>query len=235
MHSNVAQHASAEEYRAFHRERIATLRALIERHVPQRVAHALDVGGGGDAGGLGEWLREEKAGTLHAVDTGDDAARARELGIDAHRCDIDREPLPFDDASMQLIIFSSVIEHLFNPHFALREIVRVMAPQALLILEAPNAVSLGRRLAALRGRNPFAQFHAYNFLEDKAFMVHCSVFYTPGEIRARLGAGFEILEEGYGMHHPPQNALKRALRLSCAKMIPSTSDWFYVAARKKTA
>ena len=80
-------------------------------------------------------------------------------------CDIESEPLPFDSASLDAVIFTEVIEHLWHdPLFALGEINRVLKPRGTLILSTPNFTCLRHRLNFLRGRidqvieHPFVSF-----------------------------------------------------------------------------
>ena len=47
------------------------------------------------------------------------------------------EPLPFDDESFDAVLFSEVLEHLFDVHGALAELNRVLKPGGLLLLTTP--------------------------------------------------------------------------------------------------
>jgi len=206
---------------------------LLERHVPQRVERALDAGGGGDVAGLGALLRERFAGEVHAVDLGPDVEQARRHGVLAVECNIDQGPLPYPDGWFDLVTFASVIEHLYNPAFAVAELARVTRPGGLLVIEAPNAVALGRRLDVLRGRNPFEWFNRYNALENKGQMLHCAVFYTAEEIEQMLAAeGLSVVEQAYCMHDPPCGPVKRLLRETAFRIRPGLGDCFFVVARK---
>ncbi len=222
-----------EEYRRFHHKRRRALLELLSKHVPEKVDRCLDIGGGGDVFGLAEILRERFAGELFAVDQGDDVARGAAHGIHTTACNVDNEPLPYEVGSIDLILFASVIEHLYNPHHVIGEIARVLRPAGVLVVEAPNAVSFGRRLDALFGRNPFRWFNEYNALENKAFMVNCSVFYTAEEVGSLLSPRFDLLERRFAMHNPPVNPVKAALRAVIARAMPRASDCFFVVARRR--
>ena len=226
-------HADRDAYQAFHRERHQMIASLLEAHVPERKTRLLDIGGGGDVGALSTLLRERIASEMFAVELEGDVERARERGVTAHDCDVDESPLPFADEFFDVILFASVIEHLYSPHRVLREIERVLRPGGLLLLEAPNAVSLGRRIDALTGQNPFRWFNEYNAFKRHARMEYCSVFYTAEEVAVLLAESFEIVEIRYGMHLPPANIVKRAIRKLCATLWPRTSDCFAVLARRK--
>ena len=229
----MGMHASRDDYQRFHATRRRTMIALLREHVSHVLERGLDVGGGGDVAGLGRPLQENFVTRLYAVDQGEDVEAGRARGVQTEACDIDREPLPFPSEYFDLVLFASVIEHLYNPRFALNEIERVLRPGGWLVLEAPNAVSLGRRLDALAGRNPFRWFNEYNALRDKAPMEYCSVFYTAEEAEALLGDHFEIVARRYAMHNPPINPLKGLLRSTAATLNPRLSDCFFLLARRR--
>jgi SAM-dependent methyltransferase len=221
-----------DEYKRFHRRRHAMLLDLLDRHVPNKVDRALDVGGGGDVAGLGGVLRDRFAGEVHAVDLGADVDEGRRQGIRAVECDIDRQPLPYPGGHFGLVVFASVIEHLYNPAVALAELARVTRPGGTLILEAPNAVALGRRLDALMGRNPFEWFNLYNAIGAKARMDHCAVFYTVEEVGQILVNNFTILDRRYCMHDAPSGVFKKLAREFMFRIRPRMADCFAVAARR---
>jgi len=192
----------------------------------------LDIGGGGDVAGLHDVIAERFAGEMHAVDQGADVQMGRDKGLNVQRCDIDVEALPYPDGFFDVVLFMSVIEHLYFPRHAVDEIARVLKPGGLLFLETPNAVAMGRRLDALLGRNPFRWFNEYNAIGNKAPMVCCSVFYTAEEIERLLSGPFEILERRYAMHDPAAGLLKRIMREIAFCVRPSLGDCFSVVARR---
>ena len=64
------------------------------------------------------------------------------------RLDLD-EPLPFCDASFELVVCGDGIEHLENPFAAFREFARVLGDPGTLIVATPNYLNLERRLKFL--------------------------------------------------------------------------------------
>jgi SAM-dependent methyltransferase len=224
-------HASREDYQHFHRRRYRVLTALLDRHAPKDGVRCLDVGGGGDITGASELLRARFA-ELHAVEQGADVEEGRRRGVETRAVDVDREPLPYPDAHFDLVLFTSVIEHLYNPRGVVDEIARVLRPGGVLVLEAPNAVALGRRLDAVLGRNPFRWFNRYNAVEGRAPLELCSIFYTAEEAEAVLGTRFETVERRYAMHDPRAGVVKRALRELAYRMNPRLADCFFVVARR---
>ena len=73
-------------------------------------------------------------------------AGSREIRFE--KLDLDL-PLPFADASFELVHCGDGIEHLESPLRALRELARVLAPGGSLLLTTPNYGSLERRLRFL--------------------------------------------------------------------------------------
>ena len=226
---------SREEYAEFHVRRFRDLKTLLARHLPSALGRTLDIGSGGDAMGVSEWLRDEYGADPHVVDFESAVELGRQKGLTAHACDVDRDPLPFEDASLDLVIFASIIEHLYNPHLALEEIARVVKPGGLLLLEAPNAVAFGRRIRTLLGRSPFQQFNDYNARQGKAYMKLCSVFYTAEEAERLLAGTYKILERSYTMHAPRQSWAKAGVRKAVARVIPNAADAFAIVARRNGA
>lgn len=208
------------------------LLSMLTRHVPGRVERCLDIGGGGDVAEAHDAIRERFAKELHAVDLGDDVERGRRKGVDARACDLDKERLPYEGAYFDLVLFASVIEHLYNPAHALAEIARVTKPSGIVLIETPNAVAFGRRLDAVWGKNPFGPFNRYNAAANKAVMEHCSVFYTAEEIEGLLVPRFTVLERRYGMHTPQVNPVKALVRETVFRLAPRMADCFAVVARR---
>jgi uncharacterized protein YndB with AHSA1/START domain len=78
----------------------------------------------------------------------DEKAFAGSSAIRFEKVDLDL-PLPFSDASFELVHCGDGIEHLESPIRALRELARVLAPGGSLLLTTPNYGSLERRLRFL--------------------------------------------------------------------------------------
>jgi SAM-dependent methyltransferase len=67
-----------------------------------------------------------------------------------------RDRLPSGIGPYDLIVFAEVIEHLYTaPELVLEFLRRLLVPRGLLILQTPNAVSLGKRVKFVLGANPF--------------------------------------------------------------------------------
>lgn len=166
------------------------------------------------------------------VALGQDVATSREQGFASYACDIDKEPLPFADGFFDMVTFASVIEHLYNPRWALDEIARVLGPGGLLLLEAPNAVSLGRRIDACRGRNPFRFLNSYNTVTPKPHMTLCSIFYTVEETEKLLAPAFQPIDTAFGLHRPNIGIAKDVIRRALIRLNPRMADCFAILAKR---
>ncbi len=226
-------HKTREEYRRFHHVRHQRLIDLLAKYTPERQERCLDIGGGGDVAEIVTEVKAKYAEEFHTVDLATDLDRLRKNGISAQICNVDVQALPYEDSYFDIVIFASVIEHLYNPHHTISEIARVTRPGGILIVETPNALAFGRRFDALWGENPFRWFNQYNALENKALMEYCSVFYTAEEVEVLLARWFVTEERLFGMHNPPVNALKRAIRSLVFRLNSRMGDCLFVVARRK--
>jgi ubiquinone/menaquinone biosynthesis C-methylase UbiE len=68
--------------------------------------------------------------------------------------DIDRDGLPFADASFDFVSCLEVLEHLVFPDNALKEISRVLKPQGKLALTVPNIQHVEYLFQLVRGKMP---------------------------------------------------------------------------------
>jgi SAM-dependent methyltransferase len=108
-------------------------------------------------------------------------------------CDVNNEPLPFDDASVQGVFCSHLIEHVSRQEHVLSEMFRILAPAGIMYLETPGPRSLivkpGSWLSRIATQNP------PNHWDDP---THVSPPWNLEELSLRLrGAGFTVLRSGY--------------------------------------
>ncbi|MCC6476830.1 class I SAM-dependent methyltransferase [bacterium] len=120
------------------------------KHQPKKW---LDIGTGN--GFLPQATRAKLSG-VHVTGT-DFAENALEhaQGLDekVHN-DIDRDGLPFADASFDFVSCLEVLEHLVFPDNALKEISRVLKPQGKLALTVPNIQHVEYLFQLVRGKMP---------------------------------------------------------------------------------
>ena len=72
-----------------------------------------------------------------------------------HKCDFD-EGLPLPDGSVDIAIFSHVLEHLPRPEFTMGEVFRIIKPGGLLLLGVPTAPKFIGRLRERQFRKQLA-------------------------------------------------------------------------------
>lgn len=86
---------------------------------------------------------------IHGVDISEDAvARARERGVEAIVHDLSA-PLPYHDGTFTKVVCFEVLEHLFDPKFAVQEMTRVLRSGGMLMVSVPNAGYFRNRLLGL--------------------------------------------------------------------------------------
>lgn len=100
-------------------------------------------------------LKENYIFEPYGIDISQNAVKkAIERGIDAQVSDLS-ERIPFPDESFDLIICSEVLEHLYFPEKALREINRVAKNDAIIIFSIPNIAYIQHRIRFLLGKSIF--------------------------------------------------------------------------------
>jgi len=182
----------------------------------------------------------------------DRAALWARLGVEVRRANLEEEPLPFEDAAFEAVLFSEVLEHLtHSPLPVLEEICRVLGPHGLLVLSTPNARSLrqrlllGLRLLFWQSLESPAEFrHRIGLRGDARYTVHHHL-YTAGELRWLVRqAGFAsvhvrhvLAREGVGVTakrllRKPWRVLPKALLGGIAALIPPVRSTLLVKARK---
>ena len=107
------------------------------------------------------------------VDVDDSAlARAAERGIEPVWAD-GEEPLPFEDASFDVVVAGEFLEHVRDPETLVAEARRVLRPGGTFVGSVPNAFRFQSRLLFLLGRPP----------EDDPTHLH---MYSPSAMRRLL-------------------------------------------------
>lgn len=126
-----------ELYHAAELEHIENIRVFLGLLEPDRTARVLDLGCGDGSITL---KIGEKLGTaeLYGADIRDESVQhCVESGIKASRLDLNN-PMPFDDASFDVVCASQVFEHLSHTDLFIREVYRILKPDGYAVISTPN-------------------------------------------------------------------------------------------------
>lgn len=122
----------------------------VERVVRQRLKHdaprCLDIGAGsGDLLALlhQTWPRMQAEACDYHIE------RFALQDVLITQIDLNTHPLPYPDASFDLVTCSEVLEHVENYRSVLREIQRVLKPNGLMVVTTPNVLNMKSRLRYL--------------------------------------------------------------------------------------
>jgi SAM-dependent methyltransferase len=112
-----------------------------------------------------------------------------EHGIAVEACDVERDRFPCADDSVDAVVMTEVIEHLWSdPLWTLAECNRVLRKDAVLLLSTPNLTSLPHRLAFLRGHMADVIQPPYMAFLERRQIGHAGHvrLYAPGELQDLL-------------------------------------------------
>jgi 2-polyprenyl-3-methyl-5-hydroxy-6-metoxy-1,4-benzoquinol methylase len=85
------------------------------------------------------------------------------LSVSGVRHDLNRQRLPFEDSSFDVVVAGEVLEHLIDPAFIVNEAYRLLALDGIFIGSVPNSFHWRARLAFLRGRSTEDPAHLHLF------------------------------------------------------------------------
>jgi SAM-dependent methyltransferase len=129
---------------------------------------------------------------------GADAGRKVTIASPSLRCHFDA--LPFDAASLDLVILPHALELARDPHLALREVERVLVPEGRVIIVGFNPASLWgtrQRLGRLRRR-------LWRGASGELFLPHAGEFVGYRRLRDWLRLlSFEVEAGRFGCYIPP--------------------------------
>jgi SAM-dependent methyltransferase len=98
--------------------------------------------------------------------------RAQDKGIPSQQVDVDIQDLPFADATFDVVVSDSAIEHRFFCKRSFDECARVLRPGGRFILCLPNMGHWKCRLWVLFGRFPYVQHSPTDALHLRFFTLH---------------------------------------------------------------
>jgi SAM-dependent methyltransferase len=109
-----------------------------------------------DGGHTLEFAAAARARRVCGVDVVEErGAAARERGVDFTLADLN-VPLPYSDASFDVVVSNQVIEHLTDTDSFVHELHRVLRPGGIAVVSTENLASWHNVLALLLGWQPFS-------------------------------------------------------------------------------
>lgn len=92
---------------------------------------------------------------LHAIEVYPPyQATLREQGVQVCALDLEKDPMPFENESVDLIIANQILEHVKEVFWIFHEISRILKPGGHFVLGVPNLASLHNRFLLGIGRQP---------------------------------------------------------------------------------
>ena len=79
---------------------------------------------------------------------------AKKHGVSVCRFDLERDEMPFENASIDIIVMNQVLEHTKEWYFIFKEVNRVLKKDGICIIGLPNLVSWHERARLLLGKHP---------------------------------------------------------------------------------
>jgi SAM-dependent methyltransferase len=151
------------------------------------------------------------------------AAEAADRGIEVAKLDLEVEPLPWPDRSVDVVVCNQVLEHLKNVWLPMSEIHRVLRPGGHAVLSVPNLASLHNRVLLVIGRQPTSiqvfgpHVRGFTLREFSEFVERGGAF----RIERKRGAGFYPIPSPWSA---PLSALWRGGSHTCVVMARKESE-----------
>jgi methionine biosynthesis protein MetW len=202
----------------------ANNRAILAALRPQPGATLVDLGCG-DGAFTERVARRVGPATAIGVELDPaDAAKARARGIEVIEADV-TQPLPFDDASVDVVHSNQVIEHLADTDQFLREIRRVLRPGGYAVVSTNNLASWHNVVSLALGWQPpvchvsdeIVAGNPFDFMEGdlgSRVHMHLRLFTEPAlaELAAHHGLRADLLRT-VGYYPLPPRPARLAARL----------------------
>jgi len=133
---------------------------LVNNHIntdcnAQETVRILDIGAGGgtDLNNIKNNIQKTKQ--LFAIESfAPNIKRLNALGVTSFNINIEKDSLPFDDSTLDIVIINQVIEHTKEIFFISSEISRVLKNNGVAIFGFPNLAALHNRFLLLIGEQP---------------------------------------------------------------------------------
>ena len=213
------------DYLRFHANRYAFLLAKVDAVEHGRI---LDIGPSFQTTLMREIYPDSTVDTLGFHDTRFPPRESdRHIDFDLNDS-VDQAAWPVAATGYDLVVMAEVLEHVYT---AARPVLSCVAsflkPGGRLIVQTPNAVNLGRRIATLQGQNPFGMIR-----EEKKNPGHFCEF-TVGDLRRAVeSAGLSVEEASLTNYFGTQGMRKNVYEALCSVLPGDLRDGITLVARK---
>jgi SAM-dependent methyltransferase len=183
--------------------------------------HVLDIGAGSGVD-LDTARAVSPSAKLYAVEMHPPQVEIlKSRGIEVHQLDIEKDRLPLDNESADIIIANQILEHTKELFWIFHEISRVLKVGGNLILGVPNLASLHNRLLLLIGRQP---------TPIQVYSAHIRGFTKSGLVSfLNIFPGYSVIDCKGSNFYPFPPIIAKPL----AKALPSLSWGIFLHIQKK--
>ncbi len=158
--------------------------------------------------------------------------KAKKYFDKTNQVDLDSDKLPINDKSIDLVICSEVLEHLFFPEKVISEISRVLKPGGVVLITVPNFPSLQTRLSILlKGSAPMVNYSTnkehIRFYSLNDIDVLLANKFTREEVRGIGSVLFDYWNTVFKLPIP------RIFQILGDRFFPKLANGIMITARKK--
>jgi SAM-dependent methyltransferase len=213
------------EYLRFHANRYAFLLTKVDKVDHERI---LDIGPSFQTTLMREIYPNSAIDTLGFRDT-----RFQPRENDQHfdfdlNDSVEQGAWPVPETDYDLVVMAEVLEHVYTAaRPVLSCVTSFLRPGGRLIVQTPNAVNLGRRIATVQGQNPFGMIR-----EEKKNPGHFCEF-TVGDLRKAVeSAGLQVEEATLTNYFGNTGMRKNVYGVLCSVLPGNLRDGITLIARK---
>jgi SAM-dependent methyltransferase len=172
-------------------------------------------------------VKQLKGAKVIGVDHIDDqTALCKKFNIELRICDMQTDPLPLDDESVDMILLLQVIEHLcIYPKYVLDEIYKKLKPGGYLVISTVNFVRISNRVRILAGKNALNHFEPS---EDGRNHIH---EFVPEELANYIKKSCFSIDKMY-LYGLASGPFIVSILLRLAYIYPSFRNYFMIVAKK---
>ena len=123
--------------------------------------------------------------------------------IEVYKCNVETEPLPFEDGTFHMILFNEIFEHMrIDPIETLKKIRRVLHPDGYLLLSTPNLYSIPTVVNFLLGKGFDDPYDQFSKIQKYGHMGHVREYSVKQMRKFMKETGYQVMEVNLQSHRP---------------------------------